>query len=125
MIEQSGIDLNPKKAERITGRLRMLRDQIAVKLEPVKLSKVILAEKQGNFTGTVIAVGPGCYPRKYNSDRSKSWESTSFLPTEVKVGDRVELGGMEHRTGYAFPRVILNGDEVVICTEKDIAGVRQ
>ena len=124
MIEKSGVSLNPTKFDRVTGSLRPLRDQIVVKLEPVKLSKILIAERKGTFRGTVIAVGPGCYPKKYSPDRSKTWDSKTFLPTELKVGDTVELGGQEHDGGYAFPRIILNGEEVVICTEKDVAGVR-
>jgi len=75
---------------------------------------------QGNaLRGEVLAIGPGCYPWQYNKDRSKRWESKQFRPTEVKVGDIVELGGLELR-GYNFDKILWDNQEVIICTEKDV-----
>lgn len=120
---QEGVSLNGKRHEFVTGRLQMLGDRIAVKPHPVVLSNLLIAERKGSFKGTVIAVGKGEYPNKYNRDRSKKWLSRHFKPTEVKVGDTVELGGQEHAQGYAFPRIMLNGEEIIIASEKDVAAV--
>lgn len=107
--------------------LRPLRDQILVKVLPLKLSDTIHAYYQGNAVrGQVIAAGPGRYPNKYRTgtrdgkDFRTVCESPRFRPTEVKVGDIVELGGLE-RNGYLFQRLYIGGDEHVICSEQDIA----
>jgi hypothetical protein len=42
----------------------------------------------------------------------------------VKVGDVVELGGLDIG-GYRFPRCMLNGEEVLIASEKDVTGIVQ
>lgn len=123
--EVSGTDINAKRLECVNGQLRLLGDRIAVRPSPVVLSKILIAEKQGSFRGIVVAVGKGEYPNRYNRDRSKVWKSKHFRKTEVKVGDLVELGGLEHSNGYAFAKILLNGEETIICSEKDVAAVHQ
>ena len=107
----------------IEGAMRPLRDGIVIKPLPVRLSKIINSERTGSFRGTVLAVGPGEYPNIYNADRSKVRRSKCFRPTEIKVGDIVELGGQEHDKGYAFPHFLLNGEDVILASEKDVAAV--
>lgn len=73
--------------------------------------------------GRVLAVGPGRYPLLYDGPkgyRTKSWESKAFRSTEVKVGDIVELGGLELR-GYLFTSIIWGHREVILCRENDVA----
>lgn len=78
--------------------------------------------------GTVLAVGPGCYPKRYDHPekhkRTKMWDSTRFRPTEVKVGDKVELGGAAHG-GYAFEQVYWGDKLCILCREEDVAVVRE
>jgi len=124
-LEKSGTSLNPKRVEFVEGSLKPMGDRIVVRPLPVKLSQIIIAARQGNFLGTVMAVGPGEYPWIYNRDRSKRHQSKHFRPTEVKIGDVVELGGQEHDSGYAFTRVCLNGEDVIVASEKDVAAVHQ
>jgi hypothetical protein len=38
----------------------------------------------------------------------------------VKIGDIVQLGGME-LGGYLWPKVFIDGKECCICTEQDVA----
>jgi chaperonin GroES len=57
-------------------------------------------------TGTVVAVGPGYF----NTTTGK------FIPTSVKVGDRVYLKEFD---GY---RVDINGEQVFIFQENEIIG---
>jgi hypothetical protein len=108
-------------------RLRPLRDQIIVKPLPLSLSERLRADWHGEVVrGVVIAAGPGCYPnihargfkdgKPYHTIR----ESKVFRPIEVKVGDVVELGGME-LGGYLWPKVWAQGDWCVICREQDVA----
>lgn len=73
--------------------------------------------------GRILAVGPGCYPLKYNGRkgaRTKSWNSSIFVPTEVAVGDVVELGGLELR-GYLFHSFMWGDKRCIACTEDDVA----
>lgn len=111
--------------------LRPLRDQII--LEPLEWSpsEVIRVAYQGRpVRGIVKAIGPGHYPRKYNGprgERTKSWLSKNFVPTQIKVGDVVELGGIELGTGalrgYAFQTFMWGTKEHVICREADVTGI--
>lgn len=109
------------------GRIRPLRDQLILKPLPLALGGRITANWTGQVVrGTVIAAGPGCYPnihargfkdgKPYHTIR----QSKVFRATEVKVGDVVELGGLEIG-GYLFPKVWADGDWCVICREQDVA----
>jgi co-chaperonin GroES (HSP10) len=124
----SGKRLSDKSANFIlpSERFRPLRDQIIVKVEPLKLSQTIIADWQGEAVrGRVVAVGPGCYPNRHfrgkrdNKDFHTIKPSAVFRKTEVKVGDMVQLGGMEIG-GYLFPHVQIDGEDHVIATEKDV-----
>lgn len=108
-------------------RLRPLRDTIILEPEDVIYSRYIHVEQLTKpLRGVVLAVGPGTYPKKYDHPekhkRTKTWDSTSFLPTEVKVGDKVELGGAEI-DGYAFEQFWWGDKRCLWCTERDVAGV--
>ena len=107
--------------------IRPLRDQIIVEPLKVVLSKtIVVVEDTLPLRGIVKAVGPGCFPKRYDHPdkhkRSKMWDSEVFEPTTVKVGDVVELGGHGHQ-GYSFPSVIWGGVEHLICREADVSGV--
>ncbi len=115
-----GLDIHP------------LRDQLIVKPLPLELSDAIDAEWQGQVVrGVVIAAGPGCYPnihkrgfRPGKHGRPEPYheirQSRIFRPTEVRVGDVVELGGLE-LGGYLFPKVWADGAWCVLCREQDVA----
>jgi hypothetical protein len=101
--------------------LRPLRDHIVV--EPLPANPTIIIDTWRPIRGVVRAVGPGCYPKRYDGrkgQRTKSWDSKSFLPTEVKVGDTVELGGKEIK-GYLHPTIRWGAKEMVVCREADVA----
>jgi co-chaperonin GroES (HSP10) len=104
--------------------LRPLRDQIIVEPREWKPSAVLTVIYQGKpLRGTVKAVGPGCFPKRYDGPkgkRSKTWDSKAFRPTELIVGDLVEFGGLELR-GYLFQTFLWGDIEHVICREEDIA----
>lgn len=122
-IEQSGVALDRKSLDMVSGSMRLLGDRILIKPMALKLSTTLIADWKGKTVrGQVIAVGPGEYANIYNSDRSKVRRSKAFTPTTVKVGDIVHLGGLEI-DGYSFTRIMLNGTEHLICSEKDITGV--
>jgi hypothetical protein len=108
-------------------RLRPLGDQLIVKPTPPDHSRHVKTDWRGEpLRGVVIAAGPGCYPnlhargmrdgKPYHTIR----QSKVFRPTEVKIGDLVELGGLE-LGGYLWPKVWAQGDWCVICREQDVA----
>ncbi len=124
-MQASGVRLERNKTDVIAAgeTLRPLRDQIIVKplnWQPSKILAVVSHAKP--LRGIVTAVGPGCYPWRYNADRSKRWASKAFRPTQVKVGDTVELGGLEIG-GYSFPQVVIGGETHIICREEDVTGI--
>jgi co-chaperonin GroES (HSP10) len=107
------------------AHIRPLRDQIIVEPLDWKPSKIILiaGDKRKPLRGIVRAVGPGIYPKQYDGPkgrRTKSWDSKHFRPCDVKVGDTVELGGLEIG-GYLFQTFMWGHTEMVICREADVA----
>ncbi|SRR6266436_1213720 len=122
-MQQSGIELHPRSLDMVTGTLRPLGDRLLIKPLDLKLSTMIEATWHGKtLRGQVLAAGPGEYPNCYNTTRTKSWSSKAFRKTEVKVGDIVELGGMDFG-GYTFPELYVNGERCLLVSEKDICGV--
>ena len=129
--EDRGVRFSDKTVNFVapTERIRPLRDQIIVKPLPLRFSDTIKAEWRGEVVyGEVIACGPGCYPNIHNRGNKDGkpyrtvYQSRRFRATEVKVGDRVHLGGVDIG-GYLFPRVWAEGGWCVIATEKDICGI--
>lgn len=126
--------------EIVNGSLRMLGDRILLKPldwngESVHGSgSMIHVERHGRpLRGEVKAVGPGCYPNRYRTgtqdgkDWRKSYATKHFRPTEVKIGDIVELGGLNvfDGKGYIPLLEVMIGTELhIICSEKDVAIVR-
>jgi hypothetical protein len=107
--------------------IRCRRDYLIVEPLPVdhRVSFEVI-ERTKPLRGIVKAVGPGCYPKRYDHPdkhrRTKTWDSKTFLPTQVKVGDVVELGGYEHG-GYAFQTFLWGDVPHLICRELDVSGV--
>lgn len=109
---------------RADERIRPLRDVLIVEPIDFQPSKIIrLVHSVKPLRGIVRVAGPGRYPIKYNGPkgkRTKSWESKHFRPTQVRVGDVIELGGLE-LGGYLFQTILWGGKEHVICREEDVA----
>lgn len=124
-IRQEGLDMRDGRVEWVDENIKPLGDRMIVRPLKVELSTTIEAHWRGRtLRGEVVAIGPGEFPNRYNSDRSKVWKSKVFRPTEVKVGDIVELGGLDIG-GYAFPRIMYRGEEHIIASEKDVAGIHE
>jgi hypothetical protein len=109
--------------------LRCLRDQMIVEpLETIHSRYIIVANRDKPMRGIVKAVGPGHYPLKYDHQekhkRTKVMASTHFVPTEVKVGDVVELGGAQYG-GYAFEQFWWGDVLHLHCREADVCFVRE
>jgi hypothetical protein len=113
-----------------TESIRPLRDQLILEVLPLKLSETIVAEWKGCVRGRVAAIGPGIAPNLHyrGTKDGKPWraikQSKVFRPTEVAVGDIVQVGGMELGE-YLFPHLQINGLDHIICTEKDVALIEE
>lgn len=112
------------------AKLRLLGDRVLIRPLEWDASAIIVAIRHGRpVRGQVIAVGPGCHPKKYRAGpkgpRSLMDYSKRFQPTEVKPGDIVELGGLNvfDGQGYQFPEVIIGTERHLICSEQDVCGV--
>lgn len=106
-----------------TARIRPLRDVIVVEPYDYTPSTIVDVAYMGKpLRGKVLAVGPGCYPKRYDGPkgkRTKSWDSKAFRPCDVKVGDKVELGGIEIG-GFLHRRIRWGDKDVVVCREEDV-----
>lgn len=125
----SGAELSHKDSTTVPADqpLRPLRDTIIVEpLDAVMSSVIHVIHETKPLRGIVKAVGPGCYPRRYDHPekhrRTKMWSSKVFRPTQVKIGDVVELGGAEHG-GYAF-QTFYWGDKLhLFAREEDVCAI--
>jgi hypothetical protein len=116
-------------AERIE-QLRMRGDRMLVRPLKWEPSKIIEVVRHGRpLRGEVLAIGPGHYPTskrvKQADGRQRVEFSKNFRPTEVKVGDVVELGGLNvfDGKGYQFTEVLVGNETLLICSERDVAMV--
>ncbi len=116
--------------EVIVGKLRPLRDNILIrplKWEPSKLLEVVRHGRP--LRGEVVAVGPGTHERKYKRDHAGQKVSYKlakhFRRMEVKVGDTVEIGGLNafDGLGYCFTELNVNGETLLMCQEADVCGI--
>ena len=120
------MDIHPSE------KIKPLRDTIFLRPLEWDASKIVIAIRSGEpVRGEVVAVGPGRYQwRRIKGNANKpdmAYETNAFLPTEVKVGDIVELGGLNifDGQGYKFQSVTYGTERLLIVTERDICGIRQ
>lgn len=110
--------------------IRPLRDQLVIEPLPLDLNSSLEVVYRGKpVRGIVRAVGPGRHPIKYfdsqgnsttkRGDRKTSKLSKHFLPCDIKVGDVVDVGGLDIG-GYLFPLIRWGTWDVFICTERDV-----
>jgi co-chaperonin GroES (HSP10) len=109
------------------AKLRPLRDQIILEPSSEVQSRYLHVVMQSHpLEGTVLAVGPGHYPKRYDHNdkhrRTKMWDSKAYIKTQVKVGDRVKLGDGEI-TNNGFQRFYWGDRYCIVCREADVAGV--
>jgi hypothetical protein len=108
------------------AQLRPLGNGLIVEPLDWQPSKILNVVYMGEpLRGIVRAAGRGTYPLRYDGRkgaRTKSWPSKVFVPTTVKVGDVVELGGLELR-GYLFQSFLWGDKRCIKCTEDDVCMV--
>lgn len=107
------------------AHVRMLQDRILLRPLAWEPSKILEVVRFGRaLRGVVMAIGPGHNPLKYRKVNGKKLMDYSkrFRPTEVRVGDVVELGGLNvfDGKGYEFPEVIVGTERMIICCERDV-----
>lgn len=112
------------------AQVRMLGDRILLRPLAWEPSKILEVVRHGRpLRGEVMAIGPGMHPIKYKAHPDGKRKIADYAkrmrPTEVKVGDIVELGGLNvfDGAGYSFPEVIVGAETMLICAERDVAGV--
>ncbi len=118
--------------EIVNGQLRMMGDRILLRPLPWDTATTVVAIRHGrDVRGEVLAVGPGRRPfkdigRSDNGNHRRITEGKHFQPTQVRVGEIVELGGLNvfDGKGYRFDEVLYNGERCLICCERDVAVVR-
>ena len=116
-------------------KLRPLRDVIIVEPLDGNLSAIIeVINECKPVRGIVRAVGPGHYPAVYldhngdrlpdhrRKDRKLLTYGKHFVPTSVRVGEVVNLGGL-NIGGYAFDTFYWGDVLHLICREADVAGI--
>lgn len=111
--------------------IRPLHDYIVVEPLDVEHSTILaVIEHTKPLRGIVKAVGPGHYPMQYDHPdkhkRTKMWRSKTFQPTQLRVGDVVELGAVRidgRITGYSFQQIMWGAKMHLICREADVSGV--
>lgn len=118
-----------------TAKLRPLRDVMIVEPLDGNLSAIIhVINECKPVRGIVKAIGPGHYPFVYldgngdrlpdhrRKDRKKLSRSEVFQRTTVKVGDTVNLGGL-NMGGYSFDSFYWGNTLHLTCREADVAGI--
>lgn len=133
---QEGVRLHDKSLNFVSGKVRPKEDWLIVKPLPPNLSQTIAANWNGEAVrGKVIAAGPGKYPnihtkgfRPGKDGKPEQFrtvrKSKVFVPTEVKPGEVVQLGGMDIG-GYLWKHLILDGEDHIWCMEADVCFVEE
>jgi hypothetical protein len=134
---QDGIRPRDKSLNFISaGHIKPTEDWLIIKpIRPV-LSQTIEANWNGEVSrGKVIAAGPGKYPnlhtRGFKPGKDGKPEqfrtvkkSKVFVPTEVKPGDVVNLGGIDIG-GYLWKHVMVDGEDCVWVMEADVVFIEE
>ena len=107
--------------------LTPLFDNIILESLPTFFSEIIeVIHGIKPLKGKVIAVGPGHYPKKYDHQekhkRTRMWYSKRFQPSTIKVGEIVQLGGLNFG-GYNFETFYWGKRLCLSCREADVIGI--
>jgi co-chaperonin GroES (HSP10) len=109
-------------------KIRPTTDHILVELDDETTTGVILTpdiaknQEIGSRVGTVLAVGPGKWHEKRNSDLSWVLNPLQFKPTTLKPGARVIIG---HYSDWESWNCSADGHQsrdknIVLCQEADV-----
>jgi hypothetical protein len=129
MTRADGVRFADKSLNFVSGEVRPLREKLVIRPLPPVLSQTIAANWNGEAVrGYVVAAGPGTYPNIHEKGfkDGQPWRRVrtlkAFRPNDVKVGDIVQLGGME-LGGYLWPHISIDGVDHILVSEQDVCGV--
>jgi co-chaperonin GroES (HSP10) len=119
-----GSELSHKTISAIpaSARIRPLRDWMVVEPLDGTMSAIIqVITETKPMKGIVRAVGPGCYPKRYDHPdkhkRTKMWDSKALRPCDAKVGDTVGFESRAFQTCYWGDKLCL------LMREEDLTGI--
>jgi co-chaperonin GroES (HSP10) len=108
--------------------IRLLGDRILIKPLDWDASKIIVAIRDGRpVRGEVVACGPGRFETRRNKDRTKLYQTKTWVPMELRPGDIVELGGLNifDGKGYQFTEILVGTEKHIVCQQADVCCVRE
>jgi co-chaperonin GroES (HSP10) len=116
----------------VEAKIRPLGDRIIIRPLDDNLSESIIAMRDGRpIRGKVLAVGPGAYRKRYKKSPCGKFtvvtHTSDFIPMTVKVGDVVQLGGLNvfDGKGYIFEELNWGLEKCLWISEKDVCGIEQ
>lgn len=77
--------------------------------------------------GKVVFAGKGEYLKIKSKDRSKFFDTETFIKNECKPGDIVEFGGLNifDGRGYIFDEIVYGVEKLLIISEKDVCFINE
>lgn len=126
----SGTSIERESSDYISKEwtIKPLKDRIFIRPLDWDASRIIVAIREGRpVRGEAIACGPGAYRTRRSEDKTKLYQTDTFIPMSVKPGDIVELGGLNifDGKGYSFDTINYGGEQLLVITEKDVCMIRE
>jgi co-chaperonin GroES (HSP10) len=105
--------------------LKPTLDRVLIKVLPWNPSRRLkIVSQMRPIRGQVVAVGPGGWQKRYylndKGERYKVGETGRKQLMDLKVGDVVDVGGLEIR-GYSFMEIMIGHERHIMCQEADVA----
>jgi co-chaperonin GroES (HSP10) len=114
-----GLWFDPLKIQPLADHILVLLDEETPPSKLIVAPDVAKNQEIGTRIGTVIAVGPGKWKEKRNSEVSWILNPLVFKPTTLKPGARVAIGHYSDWESW-FADFEGRGQNVVLCQEADV-----
>jgi len=114
-----GLWFDPLKIQPMTDHILVLLDEETPPSKLIAIPDVAKNRDISTRIGTVIAVGPGKWKEKRNSEVSWVLNPLVFKPTTLKPGARVAMGHYSDWESW-FADYEGRGQNVVLCQEADV-----
>lgn len=108
--------------------LRPLGDKLFIRPLDFQPSAIIDCIREGRpVRGKVVFAGKGEYLKIKSKDRSKFFDTETFIKNECKPGDIVEFGGLNifDGRGYIFDEIVYGVEKLLIISEKDVCFINE
>lgn len=125
-VGESGVQINQAVEWFPAGTvLRPTLDRVLIRVLPWNPSRRLkIVSNMRPIRGRVMAVGPGGWQKRYylnkKGERHKVGETGRKQHMDLKVGDVVDVGGLEIR-GYSFMEIMIGFERHIMCQEADVA----